>query len=150
MVPFKRLCMYHEVYRSWWLFSSQSPSRFSKWRIIMRHSLNHISCDSSWFSPDTGHRSSESWFSGSHLCMLTLLLIWTWKLPHQTFSQFCEQAERKHRHVDILGNEKVLTSRSCWRKSHSQLLVSEMFSSGTNSTYSNCDFLMYIHENDQD
>ena len=86
---FKMLCMCHEVYHSWWLFSSQSPSRFSKWRIIMRHSLNHISRDSSWFSPDTGHRSSESWFSGSHLCMLTLLLIWTWKLPHQTFSQFC-------------------------------------------------------------
>ena len=64
-----------------------SRSRFLKWRIIVRHSLNHISCDSSWFSLDTDHRSSESWFSGSHLCMLTLLSIWTWKLPHQTFSQ---------------------------------------------------------------
>ena len=52
----------------------------------MRHSLNHISCDSSRFSPDTGHRFSESCFSGPHLCMLTLLSIWTWKLPHQTFS----------------------------------------------------------------
>ena len=44
-----------------------------------------------------------------------------------------EQAERKHRHVDILGKEKVVTTRSCRRKSL-QLLVSEIFSSGTNST----------------
>ena len=50
----------------------------------------------------------------------------------------------------LLVKENMLTTRSCRRKSHSQLLVSEMFSSGTNSTYSNCDFLMYIHENDQD
>ena len=44
-----------------------------------------------------------------------------------------EQAERKHCHVGILGKEKVVTTRSCRRKSL-QLLVSEMFSSGTNST----------------
>ena len=66
---------------------SSSPAR-RPWcsNSLVRHLLNDISCDSSWFSPDTGHRSSESCFSGSHLCMLTLLSIWTWKLPHQTFS----------------------------------------------------------------
>ena len=82
-----RWCMYHEVYQQLVVIFVPKPLTVSKWRIIVGHSLNHISCDSSWFSPDTGHRSSESCFSGSHLCMLTLLSIWTWKLPHQTFSQ---------------------------------------------------------------
>ena len=142
----------------------------------MRHLLNDISCDSSWFSPDTGHRSSESCFSGSHLCMLTLLSIWTWKLPHQTFSHvrftllyhstvgtwshrlafiLCWLTPRNKRNENIvvlilLVKEKMLTTRSCLRKSLSQLLVSELFSSGTNSAYSNCDFWVHIQKNDQD
>ena len=70
-----RWCMYHEVYQKLVVIFVPKPLTVSKWRIIVGHSLNHISCDSSWFSPDTGHRSSESCFSGSHLCMLTLLSI---------------------------------------------------------------------------
>ena len=115
-------------------------------------------------------------FSGSHLCMLTLLSIWTWKLPHQTFSHvrftllyystvgtwshrlafiLCWLTPRNKRNANIfvlilLVKEKMLTTRSCRRKSHSQLLVSELFSSGTNSTYSNCEFSVHIHKNDQE
>ena len=136
---------------------TQSPSRFSKWRIE-----RHISCDSSWFSPDT--------------CILTLLSIWTWKIPHQTFSHvrftllnystvgtwshrlafiLCWLTPRNKRNENIvvlilLVKKKMLTTKSCRRKSHSQLLVSELFSSGTNSTYSNCDFWVHIHKNDQE
>ena len=106
-----------------------------------------ISCDSSWFSPDT--------------CMLTLLSIWTWKIPHQTFSHvrftllnystvgtwshrltfiLCWLTPRNKRNENIvvlilLVKKKMLTTKSFRRKSHSQLLVSELFSSGTNSTY---------------
>ena len=65
-----RWCMYHEVYQQLVVIFVPKPLTVSKWRIIVGHSLNHISCDSSWFSPDTGHRSSESCFSGCHLCIV--------------------------------------------------------------------------------
>ena len=55
-----RWCMYHEVYQQLVVIFVPKPLTVSKWRIIVEHSLNHISCDSSWFSP--GHRSSESCF----------------------------------------------------------------------------------------
>ena len=70
-----RWCMHHEVYQQLVVIFVPKPLTVSKWRIIVGHSLNPISCDSSWLSPDTGHRSSKSCFSGCHLCMLTLLSI---------------------------------------------------------------------------